>query len=303
MPSIPVAMMNPFGSAQAALDHTDQTLQEMIPLDKYYLSDEGDPLDSYFSRNQERTHSKYKSSRYSSKHDAAHADSSPKRSSGSKSTASRRHDHNNSSKSPHSHPRDSKEVGRSSRYMSPSPDGYADQSTARSAHRSQRPKSSRAASSYHHSSRPRTSRSSSSCLGSRPMRPSARRGLSDKSIRTMPKPVQEMVKRLDPKSIAEVSHFWDNFPWQEAAKVAMQAGTVAAIKVGADSSPWTAKGTKVASAALGAAVVDHVLKPKTKGGIKYAAMRHLTELAVANLVVGPAVGKAKSRTQGGSRRK
>lgn len=118
----------------------------------------------------------------------------------------------------------------------------------------------------------------------------------------MPKPVRDMVKRLDPKSIAEVSRFWDNFPWQEAARVAMQAGTVAAIKVGADSSPWAAKGTKVASAALGAAVVDHVLKPKAKGGIKYAAMRHLTELAVANLVVGPAVGKASSRSRGGRKK-
>lgn len=79
--------------------------------------------------------------------------------------------------------------------------------------------------------------------------------------------------------------------------MAMQAGTVAAIKVGTDSVPWPVKGTKIASAALGAAVVDHVLKPKKKGGVKYAAMRHLAELAVGNLVVGPVI-----RKKGGGRR-
>jgi hypothetical protein len=54
--------------------------------------------------------------------------------------------------------------------------------------------------------------------------------------------------------------------------------------------PWRTKGTKIASAALGAAVVDHVLKPEKRGGVKYAAMRHLAEVAVGNIVV-PALGK------------
>lgn len=115
-----------------------------------------------------------------------------------------------------------------------------------------------------------------------------------------------MVKRLDPSSVAEVSDFWENFPWQEAAKVAVKAGTVAALKVGSDPIPWPVKGTKIASAALGAAVVDHVLKPKKKGGVKYAAMRHLAEVAVGSLVVGPALGKASTaggRGRGGGRRK
>lgn len=101
-----------------------------------------------------------------------------------------------------------------------------------------------------------------------------------------------------PKSVKASPKIWENIAWQEAAKVAMQAGTVAAIKVGSDSVPWPVKGTKIASAALGAAVVDHVLKPKKKGGIKYAAMRHLAEVAVGNLVVGPAMGRA-----GGGRRR
>lgn len=97
-----------------------------------------------------------------------------------------------------------------------------------------------------------------------------------------------------------------DFPWDEAGKVALQAGTVAAIKVGTDSIPWPVKATKIGSAALGAAVVDHVFRPKKKGGIKYTAMRHLAEAAVGNFVVGPAMGKAdqgvKSRRSGGGHR-
>lgn len=97
-----------------------------------------------------------------------------------------------------------------------------------------------------------------------------------------------------------------DFPWDEAGKVALQAGTVAAIKVGTDSIPWPVKATKIGSAALGAAVVDHVFKPKKKGGIKYTAMRHLAEVAVGNFVVGPAMGKAdkgvQARRSGGGRR-
>ncbi|ROW08045.1 hypothetical protein VPNG_06106 [Cytospora leucostoma] len=86
-----------------------------------------------------------------------------------------------------------------------------------------------------------------------------------------------------------------NINWEEAMKVALQAGTVAAVKVGTDPIPWTKKGTKIASAALGAAVVDHVLQPKKKGGVRYAAMRHLTEMAVGGMVVGPALGKVEAR--------
>lgn len=59
-----------------------------------------------------------------------------------------------------------------------------------------------------------------------------------------------------------------DFPWDEAGKVALQAGTVAAIKVGTDSIPWPVKATKIGSAALGAAVVDHVFRPTKKGGVK-----------------------------------
>lgn len=84
---------------------------------------------------------------------------------------------------------------------------------------------------------------------------------------------------------------WEDFPWEDAAKVAVQAGGVALMKVGTEQMPWRTKGTKIASAALGAAVVDHVLKPDKRGGVKYAAMRHLAEVAVGNMVVSPALGK------------
>lgn len=92
---------------------------------------------------------------------------------------------------------------------------------------------------------------------------------------------------------------WEDFPWEDAAKVAFQAGGVTLMKVGAEQMPWRTKGTKVASAALGAAVVDHVLKPDKRGGVKYAAMRHLAEVAVGNMVVSPALGKMGS---GGKKR-
>lgn len=96
-----------------------------------------------------------------------------------------------------------------------------------------------------------------------------------------------LARFLDPE---ELQRLLEDFPWEEAGKVALQAGTVAAIKVGSDSVPWPVKGTKIASAALGAAVVDHVLKPKKRGGVKYAAIRHMAEVAVGNVVVGPALG-------------
>lgn len=88
----------------------------------------------------------------------------------------------------------------------------------------------------------------------------------------------------------------------------MQAGTVAAIKVGMGPEPWAKKGVKIASAAMGAAVVDHIVKPKTKVGIKYSATRHLAELAIGNLVAGPMVssmtggGKSSGGGGGGRRR-
>lgn len=96
------------------------------------------------------------------------------------------------------------------------------------------------------------------------------------------------------------------FPWEEAGKVAMQAGTAAAISVGSESMPLSTKMTKIGSAALGAVAVDHVFRPKKKGGAKYTAMRHLAEVTAGSLVVGPAMNKTKGQVQarrsGGAKR-
>ncbi|KAF3767502.1 hypothetical protein M406DRAFT_69643 [Cryphonectria parasitica EP155] len=275
------------------------------PKDKYYLSDEEDPLDSYFSpRAAAREPAKEENDGREQRRQ-----STSRRRKGDSQTRSHGHSRRRSP-SPSRH--------RSREDDADDDDGHRRHKTTSSkpnpashTNHHSRPQTTRAASSYRQhrnhaattsssSSRPRTTRAASSTYtGSRASRPRPRRGLSDKSIRTMPKHVQSMVKRLDPRSVAEISRFWDDFPWQDAAKVAMQAGTIAAIKVGTDSIPWPVKGTKIASAALGAAVVDHVFKPKKKGGIKYVAMRHLAEAAVGSLVVGPALGKASKRSSGG----
>ncbi|KAI7786254.1 hypothetical protein LA080_004075 [Diaporthe eres] len=145
--------------------------------------------------------------------------------------------------------------------------------------------------------RPRPSRASSSYL-SAVRRPQVKRaGSSFKSAsRTRPRPRPRPVRNLShnsrqPKPKTTNKMPWEDFPWEDAAKVAFQAGGVALMKVGAEQMPWRTKGTKIASAALGAAVVDHVLKPDKRGGVKYAAMRHLAEVAVGNMVVSPAIGK------------
>lgn len=134
--------------------------------------------------------------------------------------------------------------------------------------------------------RPRTTRAGSSYTTTSRARPQPTRGLSHSSRQAKPKSAHAGPRPRDRLQ---------NINWEEALKVALQAGSVAAVKVGAEPIPWTKKGTKIASAALGAAVVDHVLQPKKKGGVRYAAMRHLTEMAVGGMVVGPALGRVEAR--------
>jgi predicted dinucleotide-binding enzyme len=58
------------------------------------------------------------------------------------------------------------------------------------------------------------------------------------------------------------------------------------------------KGTKVASAALGAAIVDTFLSqrhPKKMGGVRHHAMRQAAEMALGSTVVGPAWEEAAAR--------
>ncbi|KAJ4419012.1 hypothetical protein N0V82_005237 [Gnomoniopsis sp. IMI 355080] len=263
------------------------------PKDKYYLSEDDDPHGLYSPRGSS-PHKKSRAGddhsrerRSSSKHYTTDRDHS-RRSPSPPRSRSHRHHHRRRSPS-HSHQRDNDEDDLVKKHKSSTP-----------APRS-RPKPSRAGSSYLASSRPRPSRARSSYATSRSSRPRPVRGLSHNSSKIKPKTKfpHDLSKLMDPDTFKDLMQ---NFPWDEAGKVALQAGTVAAIKVGTDDIPWAVKATKIGSAALGAAVVDHVFKPQKKGGVKYAAMRHLAEVAVGNLVVGPTMRKAGSKGGGGRRR-
>lgn len=79
----------------------------------------------------------------------------------------------------------------------------------------------------------------------------------------------------------------------EAAKVALEAGAMAALKMHDEPGPWIGiKGTKVLSTALGAAAVDTFVshrKPNMKGGMRHSAVKQAAQVALVNLVAKPAV--------------
>lgn len=286
---------------QAESDKVDSgwdTDSHYDPRDKYYLSADDDPFDLYTSERKSSTTRKHGSNRRSPS-----AQRSPDRGTSSRRAPSHPHSHGRSRHhSPsRTRPRDDKN-GTTSRHKSTAATSHHSKTTSSSHAGHSRPKPSRASSSYLNTSRPRPTRAGSSYSAPRSSRPRPVRGLSHNSSQTKPKFPKDIVKILDPEHVGTLSKLLEDFPWEQAAKVALQAGTVAAIKVGTDSVPWPVKGTKIASAALGAAVVDHVFRPKKRGGVKYAAMRHLAELAVGNLVVGPAMGRAGNRGSGGSGR-
>lgn len=76
--------------------------------------------------------------------------------------------------------------------------------------------------------------------------------------------------------------------WLGAARIAMQAGAVAAMKVRGDPGPWIGpKGASVATAALGAAMVDTLVEhriPAAKGGMRHAVAKGVAQSALGNLV-------------------
>lgn len=282
---------------EAQLDKADSGWDtDYSPRDKYYLSESDDPHHLYSAtrpsrQNQSRTREHSRERRSPTKHDRTtdYHDSSRRSPSPHKSPP---HHQSDRPRSPsHSHHRrhegtgDAASKSRSSTHAKPASAPHASRS---------RPRPSRAASSYLASLRPRPSRAASSYTGSRPSRPRPVRALSRNASYTKTKFPRDLSKLLDPDTLKGLLK---DFPWDEAGKVAMQAGVVAAMKVGTDAMPLSAKVTKIGSAALGAAVVDHVFRPKKKGGIKYTALRHLTEVAVGNLVVGPAMGKADHSVQ------
>ncbi|KAH6688951.1 hypothetical protein F5X68DRAFT_260542 [Plectosphaerella plurivora] len=87
-----------------------------------------------------------------------------------------------------------------------------------------------------------------------------------------------------------------------AARVALQAGAQAAYKLRNDPSPWVGeKGVRVASAALGAGIVDGIVGNKhskmRKGGMRHQAMREATQFGLRQFVVQPvATGALRSKS-------
>jgi hypothetical protein len=77
-----------------------------------------------------------------------------------------------------------------------------------------------------------------------------------------------------------------------AARAAMQAGAMAATKLYEEPGPWIgAKGTKVVTTALGAAIVDTFIeqrKPEMKGGMRHKLTKQAATFALGNLVTKPA---------------
>jgi len=77
-----------------------------------------------------------------------------------------------------------------------------------------------------------------------------------------------------------------------AARAALEAGAMAALKLHDDPSPWIGvKGTKVITTALGAAIVDTFIeqqKPEMKGGMRHKLTKQAATFALGNLVTKPA---------------
>ncbi|KAG8167068.1 hypothetical protein KVR01_002757 [Diaporthe batatas] len=263
------------------------------PRDKYYLSDEEDPLDTHVPLSDERTgtargqseadhksHSRHGSSRHGSSSTGGHTHSRSHGGSNGRHHhhhSHHRHSHSHPPSHSHSHSRDLDEEDHVERHRSAA---APSKSSSHASH--PRPRPSRASSSYLNAARrPQMKRAGSSY-----------KSASRTRARARPRPVRGLSQNGQRRGKQKSNKMpWDTFPWEAAAKVAVQAGGVALMKVGTEQMPWRTKGTKIASAALGAAVVDHVLKPEKRGGVKYAAMRHCAEVLVGNMVVSPTLNK------------
>ena len=76
--------------------------------------------------------------------------------------------------------------------------------------------------------------------------------------------------------------WWQNPYVQAGVRTAFTAGAQAAMKSQSDPSPWLgAKGAKVATAALGAAVVDGFMGQKHPGGARHNLMKSGVDVAAA----------------------
>ncbi|KZL83099.1 hypothetical protein CI238_12614 [Colletotrichum incanum] len=89
----------------------------------------------------------------------------------------------------------------------------------------------------------------------------------------------------------------------EAAQTAFRVGSQAALQMRSEPGPWIGeKGTRVATAALGAALVDTFVGHKAtgmKGGMRHQALRQACEMGIRNFVIQPTVNTATRRSGGG----
>ncbi|KAK1998140.1 hypothetical protein LX36DRAFT_656816 [Colletotrichum falcatum] len=86
----------------------------------------------------------------------------------------------------------------------------------------------------------------------------------------------------------------------EAAQTAFRVGSQAAMQMRDEPGPWIGeKGTRVATAALGAALVDTFVGHKAtgiRGGMRHQALRQACEMGIRNFVVQPTVNTATRRS-------
>jgi hypothetical protein len=86
----------------------------------------------------------------------------------------------------------------------------------------------------------------------------------------------------------------------DAARCAAEAGAMMALRIRHEPGPWTgSKGVKVASAMLGAAVIDTYMDrkhPRKKGGMRHMAVRNLAQAALSTVIVAPLVTTADKKT-------
>ena len=89
--------------------------------------------------------------------------------------------------------------------------------------------------------------------------------------------------------------------WETAMRSGMKAATIAALRVSSQKGSIYEKMPRVATAAIGAAMVDSFLTarhPGAKGGTRHAVIRQVAELAIGNLVAKPAARGLKQRRAG-----
>ncbi|KIH92252.1 hypothetical protein SPBR_02873 [Sporothrix brasiliensis 5110] len=90
--------------------------------------------------------------------------------------------------------------------------------------------------------------------------------------------------------------------WESAARNALRAGTMAALtNHGAPGSWFGDKGSRVATAALGAALVDTYMghrHPESLNGVRHMAMRQAAEYAINSIVAEPILERAARRKMG-----